>query len=760
MNIVQREKRIVNNIRFLSEGYGLCALEKMIPSDIPIVFIYGNITEEEINFLNKICTRSCLIAIGETAIYLLKRQIKIDFILLTENVNDLLFKENDCWKEIPLIVDTSVSGDILSNHIGRKFFAFSGSEIERNFYDNLMQQQEALYKYNELIVLPGENMKETMLFLSNFMGDSYTFFIDSDQSMGKAVQIYEGNQRLVEQNEYDRTLEKYFNIHVSIENILSWLIPLFKKEFFVKFCKEYQKLLNEIQAAEKIVNQSIGLYENLYELANQEKVWKEDLDFITAKLNENTLKLDDVQYITYILSISQHVDIESIERDKKNEIAQIALESIESYKKIKYVLQQIIPEQNVIISKENADKDDIKKGDKIENILLVDGKSQYDVLPFFVEGLKKGFQKLDITTYVYITSDMERYKKIMQTGYNHFQNTVGYQYILLMNGVFLEAERYDIVSDNYRNLFDNVNSKVIPMFVDHPFYHMGRLDYSHFAHMVLFTDANWVEYTEHYLKDIPNAIFLPLGGIECQDEFTEFKERENKIVFFGGYSDLKEMQQRIEQHRYSQVIKKILAILIEHPQMTIEMAVDILEKNNNSRYTIHHLVFNTDVISVVDIYIRQYYRQKVVYKIVESGIPIDIYGWNNVAYDNYSNVHLKEAVSLDEMLQICGNTRFVLNVQPWTKSGTQERVFNTMLCGAISVTDDTQYLREHTVDGENILMYQLQELDCLTEKLRYYMEHEEEAEKIAVEGNRLAKRSHTWSNRAEELLEIMKQQRR
>ena len=300
MNIVQREKRIVNNIRFLSEGYGLCALEKMIPSDIPIVFIYGNITEEEINFLNKICTRSCLIAIGETAIYLLKRQIKIDFILLTENVNDLLFKENDCWKEIPLIVDTSVSGDILSNHIGRKFFAFSGSEIERNFYDNLMQQQEALYKYNELIVLPGENMKETMLFLSNFMGDSYTFFIDSDQSMGKAVQIYEGNQRLVEQNEYDRTLEKYFNIHVSIENILSWLIPLFKKEFFVKFCKEYQKLLNEIQAAEKIVNQSIGLYENLYELANQEKVWKEDLDFITAKLNENTLKLDDVQYITYI----------------------------------------------------------------------------------------------------------------------------------------------------------------------------------------------------------------------------------------------------------------------------------------------------------------------------------------------------------------------------------------------------------------------------------------------------------------------------
>lgn len=83
--------------------------------------------------MNKICTRSCLIAIGETAIYLLKRQIKIDFILLTENVNDLLFKENDCWKEIPLIVDTSVSGDILSNHIGRKFLLFLEVRLKEIF---------------------------------------------------------------------------------------------------------------------------------------------------------------------------------------------------------------------------------------------------------------------------------------------------------------------------------------------------------------------------------------------------------------------------------------------------------------------------------------------------------------------------------------------------------------------------------------------------------------------------------------------------
>ena len=38
----------------------------------------------------------------------------------------------------------------------------------------------------------------------------------------------------------------------------------------------------------------------------------------------------------------------------------------------------------------------------IENILLVGGSSQYNVLPYFVEGFKTGFQKAGITTYIYI----------------------------------------------------------------------------------------------------------------------------------------------------------------------------------------------------------------------------------------------------------------------------------------------------------------------------------------------------------------------
>ena len=107
------------------------------------------------------------------------------------------------------------------------------------------------------------------------------------------------------------------------------------------------------------------------------------------------------------------------------------------------------------------------------------------------------------------------------------------------------------------------------------------------------------------------------------------------------------------------------------------------------------------------------------------------------------------------MLEICQNTRFVLNVQPWIKVGTQERVFNTMLCGAIAITDETQYLIENTVDKQNILMYKLQDIEELPCKIQYYMDNEIEAQKIAEAGYMLAKQNHTWSNREEELVKIM-----
>lgn len=40
---------------------------------------------------------------------------------------------------------------------------------------------------------------------------------------------------------------------------------------------------------------------------------------------------------------------------------------------------------------------------------------------------------------------------------------------------------------------------------------------------------------------------------------------------------------------------------------------------------------------------------------------------------------------------------------PWFKQGAHDRVFNSMLNGAVCVTDTSGYLKDNFIDGENII---------------------------------------------------------
>lgn len=759
MGLIDKEINVINNVRYLVDGYGFCALEKMIPTDVPIVCVYGQVTDSQMKFLKKVMEKCCLIGVGETAVSLLESDIKVDFITFSGNTKYEVFEENEIWQATPIIVNTEIPALIFEKHKGKAFFWSSGNVIEQFVFNKALEQGNAMYQYNRLIEIVPSGLREYLLFLAEFMGGSKVMLLEGKANNDDMIEVFEHSVFSDCVHISDNKLKQYFKVPVDTEKILSWLIPLFDVHSAENFVNGYNNLKYEFLKMKKIVSESMQLYEKLYELAIRDIVLKDELDIVINRLNENTAILEAMEHVLYLLDISETINLPREDKEKPNEIAEIATDAIDRYKKLMYVLEEIIAgfleikQEN--ISKATSCSDESRA---VKNILLVGGSSQYNVLPYFVEGLKEGFQRLGVTTYRYIFN-REEYGKMKIEGYNHFQNTVGYEYVLLMNGVFLEWERYDGIYKCYRNMFDNKKTKIIPMFVDHPVHHMARMNYAHQAYAVLLADNNWVKYVNSYVKDIPRPVFLPLGGLEQEGkECVEFKKRVNKIVFFGWYSDISEQEERINCHKYAELIKRIIKILKNNPDMTIEAAVNRVEEENMSSYTTRYIVFNTDVFEIIDTYIRQFFRQKVVDTIIRAGLPIDIYGWKNAPYEEYENVVLKEAVSFDEMLEICRSVRFVLNVQPWLKSGTQERVFNTMLSGAVAITDETEYLREKTIDETNILLYKLEELEKLPAKIQYYMNREEEAEQIARNGFEMAEKYHTWSCRAKELMGVLGQE--
>jgi glycosyltransferase involved in cell wall biosynthesis len=750
MKSIEKELRIIHNFKYMINGYGLCALEKMIPADIPVLFIQGQLSDSVLVSLKKIMNKCCIIGVGEAALFLLEKDIKVDFIYIREDIGYERFGKNTGWERVPLIVDTAISTSFFERHQGRKFFVSSGSKIETYLFEKIIRNADIMYHYNSLAELPGKSLKEDLLFMGDFLGGSGMMILEEN------IKIYKDSVLVKEINFTESDLEQYFTLEVDVERILSWLIQLFDQKARACFGMEYNGLPDDFDEVGTLISKGLGYYELLYEMAQKGSVEKTELDVLVNSINDNTGMLDTIEYILYLIQLADSLDTET-EKEASNEIARTAADTIIQYKKMLQVIEMM--RNGFLPMKETQEIEFVPAGTTgdIENVLLMFGGSSYSAIQHFAEGLKRGFQRRNIVTYMSEINDAGVLKCLMRpTGYNHFQKTIGYQYIILLNGTTLGSIGYDNVSGSFKDVFDNRNSKIIPFLLDHPIHHRERLMAGYSFYAVLLGDEYCVKFMQSYMKDIPEPVLLQTGGNKPEKEGVEFAKRHNKIVFFGSYNDISKLEKQIDRHEFSRLIRQIIELLKADTGLTIEAAVDLLEEEKGTAYTIHHIVFQMGVFEIIERYIRCFFRTKVLESIIQAGLPIDIYGWKQAPYGQFPNVTLKDPVPFDEMEDICGKVRFVLNVQPWCKAGTQERVFNAMLCGAVAITDGCDFLREQTVDGRDLILYELDGIEQLPDKIHYYMEHEEAAEQIAANGNKLALENHTWEHRAEELVEYLR----
>lgn len=157
----------------------------------------------------------------------------------------------------------------------------------------------------------------------------------------------------------------------------------------------------------------------------------------------------------------------------------------------------------------------------------------------------------------------------------------------------------------------------------------------------------------------------------------------------------------------------------------------------------------------IDTYIRFFYREKVVKTLVDNGIHVHCvgHGWEQLPCTRPEYLtYEKNTLSLD-CLERIANARISLNVMPWFKDGAHDRVFNAMANGSICVTDHSIYLDEILSDGENVLFYDLMNLDLLPEKIKTLLDSPSRQEEIAAKGFELAIKNHTWHSRAKTLHE-------
>ena len=99
------------------------------------------------------------------------------------------------------------------------------------------------------------------------------------------------------------------------------------------------------------------------------------------------------------------------------------------------------------------------------------------------------------------------------------------------------------------------------------------------------------------------------------------------------------------------------------------------------------------------------------------------------------------------------DSKIVLNQLAWFKDGASERIFEAMLQGAVSLTDDSIYLRKNFTDCVDIRYYSLLQLTALPDIVQSILSGGETIETLRRNAYNTAYNQHTWNHRAAVLLE-------
>ena len=740
----------ISNLSFFRNGYTASALFRIMQADVPVIIIGEKITSEGLDLLKEIRKYICVISINDAWKTLLDIDIVPDFIF-SESFVDY----DERLNEAALVTNVERYNPFLEIYKGKIFFYWTQNVWAKDLCEEIQKKCEYPYRYNLFEQFPIiENIYERVIYFAKYMGSDQIYIIGSDEE-NLCEQEYE-KVKWIRNDEWQYSdLKEACHIKCCISDTVERLLPLFDNNGKNEFDSRIEMTCCEISRTLSYIVKIIDWYKQLYEIAIAEIAEANELEHIVKQINECTENIDKSKVASYAINMINQLDNNMSEVDNSiddtNEIAQVAFNGVCFSEKLRSFFEFLKDEFNNINLNDTEYEIEKKENKTCPTVLIVYGDSQYNVIPNFVDGIKKGIQKLNYAVYLWDCT------LINNNGYNVYQNIVGYDFIILLNGVSIDYMVGGQEFDCPRLWYDNENTKVASIFLDHPRRHSERLKYMRDEMCVIYMDEYQCQYIREYMPEITKLYNVPIGGMKQQPDI-EYKQKEDKVVFFGSKADLVTITDDINQLEYKDVIWSIIDELIINPHYTVEEAMLEIGRRNGCMYSMEDLMINSEVLLIVEIYIRGYFREKVINEIAKSGIRFEIYGWQSDEIAKYSNVILKEKVSFEDMVLICQNSKFVLNVQPWSKDGAQERIYNAMLGGSISVTDVADSLENDFEDGKSILFYHLERIEELPKKLLYYMEHTEEANEIAIEGYKIASENHTWDNFVKDMMEKLSQQ--
>ncbi len=313
-------------------------------------------------------------------------------------------------------------------------------------------------------------------------------------------------------------------------------------------------------------------------------------------------------------------------------------------------------------------------------------------------------------------------------------------------------------------LWNRHQAMVADVLMDPPFRFHPALE-RHPEHYHMFCcDLEHVEYVKKYFPQMtPFVSFMPHVGVipEANTPVIPYQERKYDILFCGTY--YRPQDKLLETKGLFPGDDEIYGVyetayenMIRNTDLTIEQAVLTALNQLDLETTKDSLKVLLNRSVHMDWAIRMHEREKVVTVLAQSGLSLHLLGrgWENHPVSGYPNVHrIDDRIPYGDTLSYMANAKLNLNVMPWFKAGTHDRIFNTLLQHSLPLTDPSLWITETFVDGEDIALYDLKHLDQLPHIARSLLADHARAESMIQKGYDKVLKHFTWGHCAQWILE-------
>lgn len=366
----------------------------------------------------------------------------------------------------------------------------------------------------------------------------------------------------------------------------------------------------------------------------------------------------------------------------------------------------------------------------------------YDSYSYFADCLMQEFQKLGYDTEVF--TNQEPLDSIERFSGRHFDG------IFDFNSALARATTEEDIP-----FLDTIDAPYIHIILDHPLYHHDSLKVPLNNYHVICLDENHKHYIETYYPHIKSVHVMEMTGEMAFSEPIPLADRKFDLLFTGTYTPLSEIEAVIENYP-SFIQNNALTMLqqMKHdPALTLEETLQRLAIATQDEVIQEYFPLHMKAYFSVDSYLRSYVREQVIRTLLDAGIPVTVCGegWERFDTPDPSLLSIGGSFAFRDTFRLMAQSRIILNVMPWFKAGSHDRIYSSLLNGCVTLTDTTTFL-EKELCADAFASYRIDRLETLPELVQGLLKDPAQMQKIADTGFEIASQKHTWACRTKQLV--------